>query len=170
MATAGTFLEMVVREAGDVPPDGLLSAKWLQHRYASVLERAPYSFLLTEATFNTVAAITAGTVTVTLGSTTVTETTSNANGWSSAVEGRQFRRDGDNQFYPISTFTNANPDTLTLARVYEGSSGTTIGYTVFQRFYSLASDVRWTECSPTARMKGTRLSITRKRAAIHRTT
>ena len=142
MANAQDFLMRMNRETGDHPPDPILSMDWLQSRYASALERAAWPFLLKEATFQTVAEITAGTVTVTDGSATVTETTSNANGWSSAVEGRFFRRDGDSEFYEISTFTNSNPDTLTLARNYEGASGTVIGYKIFQRLYSLGSDVR----------------------------
>ena len=142
MATVGSFLELLMRETGDHQADGLLARAWLQDRYASVLERAPWTFLTKEATFNTTAEITAGTVTVTLGSATVTETTSNANGWSSAVEGRYFRKDGDSEFYEISTFTNANPDTLTLDRVYEGDTGSAKEYVIFQRLYSLASDCR----------------------------
>ena len=140
--TSGEFFALMQREVGDAPPDVLLAKQWAQHRYASVLERFPWNFLRKEATFNTTAAITAGTVTVTLGSATVTETTSNANGWSSAVETRYFRRDSDNEFYPIDTFTDANPDTLTLNRVYEQPTATASGYTIFQRFYALASDVR----------------------------
>lgn len=140
--TSGQFLSNMQREASDAPPDILLAREWLRHRYATVLERQPWNFLHKEATFSTVAEITAGTVTVTLGSATVTETTSNANGWSSSVEGRYFRRDGDNEFYPIDTFGDANPDTLTLNRVYEGATATASGYTIFQRYYALASDLR----------------------------
>ena len=142
MATAGEYLANLQRETSDFKPDPQLAMLWLQHRYDSVCERVPWNFLHKEATFQTVAAITAGTVTMTLGSATVTETTSNANGWSSSVEGRYFRRDGDPEFYLIDTFGDANPDTLTLNRVYEGSTGTVVGYTIFQRFYSLSSDAR----------------------------
>ena len=138
----GDLLQSLQREAGDNPPDPVLSVDWLQQRYESVLTRAPWPFLIKEATFNTTAEITAGTVTVTLASTTVTETDSNANGWSSSVENRYFRATGDSEFYKISTFTNANPDTLTLERVYEQTTANTQGYRIFQRFYSLASDVR----------------------------
>ena len=138
----GDFLQSMVFECGDNPPNPILALDWMAQRYESVLTRAPWPFLIKEATFQTIAEITAGTVTVTNGSATVTETTSNANGWSSSVEDRFFRRDGGSEFYKISTFGNANPDTLTLNRVYEGATGTVIGYTIFQRFYSLASDVR----------------------------
>lgn len=142
MATALDFLSKMIRECGDHPADAILQMDWLQSRYASVLERASFPFLIKETTFQTVAEITAGTVTITAGSATVTETTSNANGWSAACEGRYFRRDGDSEFYEISTFSNLNPDTLTLARNYEGSSGTVKGYAIVQRIYSLASDCR----------------------------
>lgn len=138
----GQFLQLVQREIYDHPADGLVALQWLQNRYGQVLEKCPWNFLTKEATFSTVAAITAGTVTLTAGSATVSETTTNANGWSSAVEGRYFRRDGDSEFYPIDTFTNGAPDTLTLNRVYEGTSGTVLGYTIFQRYYSLATDCR----------------------------
>ena len=142
MATLGSFFQQVMRECGDHPCDPLLGQQWLQDRYASVLERAPWPFLIREATFNTTAEITAGTVIVTLGSATVTEVTSNANGWSSSVEGRYFRRDGDSELYLIDTFGNANPDTLTLNRVYEGTTSTSTQYVICQRLYSLAADCR----------------------------
>lgn len=142
MANVGQFLQSMQRETGDHPPEPLVSLDWLQHRYESVLSRAQFNFLISEATFNTVAEITTGTVTVTLGSATVTETTSNANGWTSAVEDRYYRSTGDTEFYLISTFGDANPDTLTLNRVYEEATATEKSYRIFQRFYSLASDVR----------------------------
>lgn len=142
MATAGEYLSYLQREVSDSPPDIILAMLWLRYRYGSILERVPWNFLHKEATFSTVAEITAGTVTLTLSSATVTETTSNANGWSSAVEGRYFRADGDSAFYLIDTFGNANPDTLTLNRVYEGDTATLKEYTIFQRYYSLSSDAR----------------------------
>lgn len=142
MATLQDFLSKMGRECGDHPADAILAVDWVQSRMASILERAAFPFLIKETTFQTVAEITAGTITCTNGSATITETTSNANGWSSSVEGRYFRRDGDSEFYDISTFNNLNPDTLTLARNYEGSSGTVKGYSIVQRIYSMASDCR----------------------------
>lgn len=139
---AGTFFQSMMREAGDRPPDVLLAKDWLQNRYATVLERAPWPFLLKEDTFNTVAEVTAGTVTLTLGSATVTETTSNQNGWSSSLIGRYFRPTPDSEFYEITAYGNVNPDTITLERVYEQDSDTEVSYSIFQRFFSLASDVR----------------------------
>ena len=89
----GDLLQSLQMEAGDNPPNPMLALDWLQQRYESVLTRAPWPFMIKEATFQTIAEITAGTVTVTNGSATVTETTSNANGWSSSVESRFYRRD-----------------------------------------------------------------------------
>jgi hypothetical protein len=91
--------------------------------------------------FQTVERITVGTVTVTEGSTTVTETVTDENTWSTDIEGRYFRAAGDNAFYPISSFTDGTPDSLTLARPYEGETGTDKSYSIFQHIYSLGSDV-----------------------------
>src|SRR3990167_1810307 len=142
MATVGQVLHSFDRNCRGVAPDPVLAQEWLQQRYASVLERCDWPFLITETTFNTVAEITAGTVTVTLGSATVEETTSNANGWSSAVANRYYRTDGRNEFYLISAFNHLNPDTLTLARNYEGDTATLAGYSIAQRFYTPATDAR----------------------------
>ena len=142
MASVGEVLHYIDRNCRGVAPDPILAQGWLQQRYASVLERCDWPFLIAETTFNTVAEITAGTVTVTLGSPTVSETTSNANGWSSAVANRYFRRDGRNEFYLISAFNDLNPDTLTLARNYEGDTSTLAGYSISQRFYTPAADAR----------------------------
>lgn len=141
MALVGKILAQLQRETGDHRPDPILALQWLQDRYHSILTRSQYNFLITEATFNTVAEVTDGTVELTNGSATVTESTSNANGWTSALEDRYFRVAGDSEFYPVSTYTDANPDTLTLSRVYEGSTASESSYKVFQRIYSLASDV-----------------------------
>lgn len=136
------FLALMQRESGDVPPDPVLAQQWLQRRYESVLERAPFSFLQKEATVQISGEVSAGTVSVTLGSTTVTETTSNANGWSSSLIGRYFRLDSRSEYYRITAYGDANPDTLTLERGYEGPTATVQTYSVFRRYYALATDVR----------------------------
>lgn len=141
MATVQSFLQRIQRESGDIRPDPVLSIQWLQDAYQKTLSRVPYQFQNKEAFFSTVAAVTAGNVSVANGSTTITETTSNANGWTSALNGRYFRVRGDTEFYLLSGFSDANPDTLTLDRVYEGTTDTDGAYDIFQRFYSLASDV-----------------------------
>jgi len=146
MANLGEFLSLMSRECGDFPPDSMLAREWTQNRYASVLERAPWMFLTREDTVETAAEITAGTAQVTLNSASVDEATADANGWSVAVEGRYFRRNGDSELYLISTFTEdggvGGTDRLTLERNYEGSTSTSAGYHIVQRIYSLAADVR----------------------------
>ena len=143
MATiVGDFLQSMKRECGDHHPDPVLALDWLQGRYAEALERAPFSFLVKESNFSTTKAISAGTVTLNLGSATVTESVSNANGWSSSIVGRYFRRRGDTAFYSIDAFGDLNPDTITLNRGYEGDTATLQTYDIWQRYYSLASDVR----------------------------
>ena len=136
-----SFLSRLARECGDKPPDGVLSLSWLEQRYRQVWNSMEWPFAIKTAVFQTIAEIIAGTVTVTNGSTTVSETTTNANGWTSAVEGRYFRATGDTAFYPISTFTNGTPDTITLSRNYEGTTATVKGYKIFQNIYSLTTDV-----------------------------
>ena len=129
------------RECADKPPDGYLALRWLEDRYRQVWNAMDWSFATSDAIVQTVAQITSGTVTVTNASTTVSETTTNANGWSVDVEGRYFRATGDNEFYKISGFTNGTPDTLTLDRGYEGSTVTEKGYRIFQNIYSLTTNM-----------------------------
>lgn len=136
-----SLISRFARECGDFPPDGKLALNWLEDRYRQVWSASDWPFAIKFGVFQTVAKITAGTVTVTNNSATVSETTTNDNGWSSSVEGRFFRATGDNTFYEIPTFTNGTPDTITLQRVYEGSTATEKGYTIFQHVYSLGSDV-----------------------------
>lgn len=135
------ILSRLERECGDKPPDAVLSLRWLEDRYRQVWSATDWPFAIKSGTLQTVAKITAGTVTVTNGSTTVTETVTDENGWSSDVEGRYFRVAGDNTFYQIDAYTNSDPDTLTLALPYEGTTTTDISYTIFQNIYSLGTDV-----------------------------
>jgi hypothetical protein len=137
---AGEILETFIRECGDRPPDGLLALRWLNDRYRQIWGAVPWNFAKKNAILQTTAEITSDSVTVTNGSTTVTETTSDGK-WTSSVVGREFRADSDNEYYTISAYSNANPDTITLDRAYEGTTGTVHGYTIFQRIYTLANDV-----------------------------
>lgn len=136
----GSILAQFMRECGDRPPDPVLALVWLNDRYRQIWAAAPWNFARKDALLSVVDDITSDSVTVTNGSATVTETTSDSK-WTSAVIGRYFRKTGDNQAYQISSYANANPDTLTLDRVYEGTSGTVKGYRIYQNIYSLATDV-----------------------------
>ena len=135
------MLETFVRECGDRPPDGVLALRWLNRRYRQVWSAANWPFAQKSAILTTVAKITTGDVDLTNGSATVTEGTSGANGWTSVIDGRKFRRTGDNEYYNISGYSNDNPDTFSLDRVYEGTTGSDLGYTIFQNIYSLTTDM-----------------------------
>lgn len=129
----------LVRDCGDTPPDSVLVWRWLRDRYRRIWGACSWSFAQKEYQVITTAAISSDSVTVTKGSATVTETTSDSK-WTTAVIGRKFRASPDSTWYTISNYSNANPDTLTLDRVYEGTSATLAGYKIFQDTYSLSSD------------------------------
>lgn len=129
----------LVRDCGDYPPDSVLIWRWLRDRYRRVWRACDWSFAHKECQLITDAEISSDSVTVTNGSTTVTETTSDAK-WTSSVIGMRFRKTGDSTRYTIANWTNSNPDTLTLDRAYEGTSGTVQGYKIFQDTYALATD------------------------------
>ena len=159
------ILHLLRRESGDVVPDPLLALQWLNDRYREVWDRVGWPFAEKEVVFSTVAEITSDSVTVNNGSTTVTETTSNSK-WTSSINGRKFRAASDSEYYAISGYSNANPDTFTLDRNYEGTSGTVVGYSIFQNIYSLAGDVarilsirRLDEERPLEKVSGTDLDI-----------
>jgi hypothetical protein len=137
---AGEILETFVRECGDHPPDGVLALRWLNDRYRQVWSAVPWNFARQSDELPTVAPIESDSVTVTNGSATVTETTSD-NKWTSAVVGRHFRRGTDNEFYEITAYANNNPDTITLADNYIGATGTSAAYSIFQYIYSLNDEV-----------------------------
>lgn len=143
-STQGRDVDAIIarlsRECGDRPPDGVLAMRWLEDRYRQVWGAASWQFTRKEDLIQTVDDIVADSVTVTNASATVTETTSTGK-WTSAVVDRFFRRTGDNQYYKISSFSNLNPDTITLNRVYEGTTGTAVGYRIFQNIYSLNNEV-----------------------------
>ena len=141
MATVADFLQRAQRESGDLRPDPLIAIQWLQDRYHSVLKRVNFQFRIKEAIFSTTDEFTTGDVDLTNDSATITEGTSGANGWSTSLEGSYFRVSGDSEFYLLSSYSNANPDTLQLDRVYEGTTATASSYKIFPRFYALASDV-----------------------------
>lgn len=141
MATLGELLHYLNRSCGNHTPDPILAQQWAQRVYGSILERVNWPFLITEGLISTVNDITSDSVTVTSGSTTVTETTSDSK-WTSAINGRKFRKKGRTEYYVISTYANSNPDTFVLDRNYEGSTATATSYEIWQNVYSIPSDAR----------------------------
>lgn len=140
--TFGELIHQFDRSCGEVRPDPILAAQWGQSRYRSVLERIDWPFLVKEGLITTVAKVSAGTVSATLGSTTITETVSNANGWSSSLNGRKYRTRSREEYYVLSGYSDANPDTLTLDRNYEGATDSDATYDIFQDTYAIPSDAR----------------------------
>ena len=138
--SADGLLETFQREAGDRPADSVLALRWLGERYRQVWASVPWEFARKADTLQTVDDITSDSVTVTINSTTVTETTSDSK-WTSAVIGRKFRATGDDEYYTIDGYSNANPDTLTLDRAYVEATATVKGYKIFQNLYSLNAEV-----------------------------
>lgn len=84
----------------------------------------------------TVAPYTTGTVTATLGSTTVT---GSGTTFTSAMVGRKFRVSGDLDFYAIATFVSTTE--LTLADAYVNATAAAKAYEIYQDTYALGSDV-----------------------------
>ena len=137
---AGLMLESFIRNAGDFPPDPIIALTWLNDRYRQIWSATRWEFAQKSGVFSTVANVNSDSVDVTNGSTTVTEATSDAK-WTSVIDERKFRRTGDNEYYDISNYSNDNPDTFLLSRVYEGTTGTDVGYEIFQDVYSLNTEV-----------------------------
>ena len=80
--------------------------------------------------------VTAGTVSVTNGSTAVTGV---GTGWTSAITDREFRKSGDGISYTI-TFLTAT--TATIAPSYQGDTESGAEYVIFRELYSLASNTK----------------------------
>lgn len=78
-----------------------------------------------------------GTVTATQGSTSITGDGTNA--WTSAMDGLNIRIAGRDEFYTL-TFNDSND--LTIDHGYEGPSGTSLSYWIFQRIYRIAPDAQ----------------------------
>lgn len=84
----------------------------------------------------TVAPYETGTVTVTLGSTTLT---GSGTTFTSAMVGRKFRLTGDLDFYEISAYVSATE--VTLADAYVNATQSGIAYSIYQDVYALATDM-----------------------------
>ncbi len=126
---------------GSIPgsPSGLTRVKIDQINRAQedVLSRRRYRWQQKTGVFQTKAVYSAGTVSVTNGDATVTGT---GTAFSANVNaGDRFRVDGDDTSYVVSSITNDT--SLELTTNYIGTTATGKSYSIFQREYSLASDV-----------------------------
>lgn len=95
----------------------------------------PY-YINKEGVIELIADYTEGTVAVTNGSTTVTGAGTT---WTSAMEGRKIRFNGENAYYRIDEVSAA--DTIVLEHEYQGDDDTDATYVIFKDEYRLAPDV-----------------------------
>lgn len=86
--------------------------------------------------FQTIQNYTSGTVSVTNNSKTVTGVNTV---WTSAMEGRYIKLDRDQELYEIATINSAT--SLTLRQNYIEGTGSSLGYLIWNRYYSLPPDV-----------------------------
>jgi len=105
-------------------------------RYALILSLLEWKGLEKSSVLVTMPAITAGTISVTEGSTAVSGTGTN---WTSAITGMQLFLPGQLELY---TVTCAGATALTLDRPFQGSTNPAMGYTLLQSIYRLPPDCR----------------------------
>ncbi len=110
-------------------------------RYERMLSLLNWKGLEKTAVLETVAAVTAGTVTVASGSTSVVGT---GTGWDATAIGKQLILPGSAELYGV-TGVNAATQTLTLDRPYNDPDGLTLAasdYQLVQSVYALPADCR----------------------------
>lgn len=109
----------------------------INQTYKEVARASDWEILKRTSELRTVANYTAGTVTVTIDSRTVT---GSGTTWTAAMQGRYFRPGGSQNWYKIARFVSATEITLATPIIEATASG--IAYTIWQRYYYLQSDVR----------------------------
>jgi hypothetical protein len=133
MATYGQIRLVVEQRYPGVSSD--LRDHYIKERYRTILDELDWRGIQKQAILSTTAEYAEGTVALTNGSTTVTGTDTT---FTSAMTGREFRVSGRDEFY---VFTYVSATSGTLSRGYEGDTDTETTYKIFQRVYSLASDI-----------------------------
>jgi hypothetical protein len=135
-----TWGEIRAELAALIPGRGndLLSA-WMRRSYREILDQRDWMGLHADRILQTVAPHNAGSISLTSGSTAVTGV---GTAFTSAMTGRKIRATGGREWY---TFTYVSPTSGTLDRPYEGTSGTNLGYTIYQDTYTVAPEVKLVE-------------------------
>jgi len=112
--------------------------EFLTTRYARVLDHMRWFWLEQTAYVETIAPYrsTTDTVAVTQGSNAIVGTGTN---WTSGFNGFKFQAEADGAFY-VFTFVDATH--ATLDRVYEDSTESGLGYSLFKNVYPLPSDCK----------------------------
>jgi hypothetical protein len=135
---ARDILAAVGTDAGHV-----LAAKWVSDRYVELVSKVKFRHLRQLGEVIVPATITAGTVTLTQGSTTVTPDGAALTAWTlianDGLVGRSFRAQ-DNEWYVIDTF-DGSVLRLRTPRVEASVAGS--GYAIAARAVALAPRARW---------------------------
>lgn len=139
---ADTFLDFyneIQGYAGEAL-DVSLAQTLVQRAHREILEARSWSFLFEEGVLQAPDAITAGAVTVTQFSKTVTcdataKAALNAADNTVSLGSRQFRVGATNRIYNIDSY-NTGTGVITLKETYTEASGAGSGYTVFKCYYS----------------------------------
>jgi hypothetical protein len=97
-----------------------------------MVSRADFRFMRREVDFITIDDYAVGTIAVTNGSATVTGT---GTVWTAEFVGRKFRRNGDEIVYQIAS--RSSDTSITLDRTYQGVTGSSLNYTIYQDRYKL---------------------------------
>lgn len=117
--------------------DVLIASKWVIERYQQLCNRAYFKHLRRIGTLTIPAPITAGTVSATRGSRTITPNATALAAWGSFVIGRHIRI--KTVWYEITQFAGG---VITLASEFAEDNQSAVSYRIVQRYVSLASDAR----------------------------
>jgi len=123
-SSSGTEITAIVNDKLD----------WVQ---SDIESRHDFSWLKDYSYINIIPEYNTGTVTVTQDSATVTGA---ATTFTSAMVGRLFQIDDDDEYYEISAYVS--PTEITLASTYTQTTGGTKAYSIYKTDYPLASDFK----------------------------
>lgn len=116
----------------------LLAAQWINDRYRHVAARTKLGSLREIGELTVPAIVTAGTVTTTQGSRTVTGDATAAAAWSPALVGQAFR--ASTVWYTVEGISGT---TLTLASAFAETAVTASSYTIAAQIVTLDPRARW---------------------------
>jgi hypothetical protein len=132
--TFGQIWNRVILYAPDLPP--VLAQEFVKQTYSDVVRSHYWSELRRDSEVLLPNLVSAGTITVTHGSPTVT---GSGTGWTSAIQYRQLAVNNIAPWYTINSVTLA-PDIATLDRNYEGISGS-YPYIIGQFYVDFPTDL-----------------------------
>lgn len=115
--------------------DILLAQDCVNHAFRQIAERRHWSWLIKFGQFISPALVNAGTVTATNNSNVIT---GSGTGWTAEIIGRQFRTGLGAPVYTIASVQS--PTQLTLDAPYGFQSGSSLGYQIYQCYFTPPSD------------------------------